>query len=412
METLQQSKPGSWSVLTSMLSVLIVLGLSAQCLAQAPDQFNNNSTQSAPCGPGVFDQNLSPQYQEAAQKGPSGQTICPPPNAGDTWLGLQGSTCLYEKPVPCTGASSAAGDQFNANSNPAPPQTAPYTPGSASPMVPLGGGSSTYNYAGSNWTEYPVPGQRENKVVYPNYWPPTTPADTGSTSLPPGTDPSDFTIDQSDKFNTNGGSAQGQSPPPGGQRVNQNQPNQNATKGGNQTTNVGSAQGYGIPPVQPAPIYAPQSQNPGQTTISPPQQYQGPPPVGSEPQLPGPSQPQAPVAAPPAPPIAASPPSNQLASSDTPVVEAGYWIDSMKRKLPLSEQIVFPSENSTSEELELAKRAPGKKFAFPKTFDEMGQKFYFSKVARVDGPPLMQATAIYLNSQGTATRGYNGVWLK
>jgi len=103
MEPLEYDKMKS-ALAATMLSVVVAIGLSARCFAQAPA-----SGQGA-CGPGVFSQGLSPQYQLPAESTPGGGSSCPQPNPGDTWLGMQGSNCLYEKPVPCAGANSAAGN--------------------------------------------------------------------------------------------------------------------------------------------------------------------------------------------------------------------------------------------------------------------------------------------------------------
>jgi len=103
MEPLEYDKMKS-ALAATMLSVVVVIGLSARCFTQAPV-----AGQGA-CGPGVFSQGLSPQYQLPAQSTPGGASSCPQPNPGDTWLGMQGSNCLYEKPVPCAGANSTGGN--------------------------------------------------------------------------------------------------------------------------------------------------------------------------------------------------------------------------------------------------------------------------------------------------------------
>ncbi len=103
MVTLEQNKMKP-TLAGTILCVVVVLGLSARCFAQAPA-----SGQGA-CGPGVFSQGLSPQYQLPAQTTAGGASSCPQPNPGDTWLGMQSSNCLYEKPVPCAGTNSTAGN--------------------------------------------------------------------------------------------------------------------------------------------------------------------------------------------------------------------------------------------------------------------------------------------------------------
>ncbi len=139
MEPLEYDKMKS-ALAATMLSVVVAIGLSARCFAQAPA-----SGQGA-CGPGVFSQGLSPQYQLPAESTPGGGSSCPQPNPGDTWLGMQGSNCLYEKPVPCAGANSAAGNSTAGKQSAGEPQN--QNPGATSQAQSPGTGQSAQQPGG------------------------------------------------------------------------------------------------------------------------------------------------------------------------------------------------------------------------------------------------------------------------
>jgi hypothetical protein len=110
-------------------ALLVVISIATASLGQ--EQFNSNRNPAASstpaCGPGVFSQGLSPTYEQPQQY-QNGSWQCPPPQPGDTWLGVNGKNCTYEKPVPCqpipmaspgagasTGNGNAGGSSGNGN---------------------------------------------------------------------------------------------------------------------------------------------------------------------------------------------------------------------------------------------------------------------------------------------------------
>ena len=95
------------SRLLKLAFVLILIG-ATPVLAQERYNSNGGATTSSNqgCGPGVFAQGLSPTYEQAEFYA-NGTWQCPPPQPGDTWLGVNGKTCTYEKPVPCGAGNSA-----------------------------------------------------------------------------------------------------------------------------------------------------------------------------------------------------------------------------------------------------------------------------------------------------------------
>ncbi len=86
------------------LSLALLVVISAAAASFAQDQYNSNgnpaASSSSPCGPGVFEQNLSPTYEQPEYY-QNYAWHCPAPQPGDMWLGLVGQNCTYEKPVPC-----------------------------------------------------------------------------------------------------------------------------------------------------------------------------------------------------------------------------------------------------------------------------------------------------------------------